>query len=106
MLDDGRLYNDKDQVAVIISPNYGAGWYTWNPDYPDCLFDKDIAAALLNKDLYAAIDIASTKYPDCYSGGLEDAVVVWIDIGTKFKVIAYDGYETLQIYDSNSYLTA
>ena len=26
-------------VAVLYSPDYGSGWYTWNQDDPEILFD-------------------------------------------------------------------
>jgi len=29
---------ENNQVAVLYSPGYGVGWYSWNKDYPACLF--------------------------------------------------------------------
>ena len=26
------------KVAVLVSPNYGAGWYSWNSGYKELLF--------------------------------------------------------------------
>jgi hypothetical protein len=28
---NGKVYNNKGEVAVAISEGYGAGWTTWNP---------------------------------------------------------------------------
>jgi len=30
------------KVAVLYSPDYGSGWYTWNPNNPELLFDPAI----------------------------------------------------------------
>ena len=29
-------------VAVVYSPGFGAGWYTWNLESPEILFDPNI----------------------------------------------------------------
>jgi hypothetical protein len=26
-------------VAVLYSPGFGAGWYSWNSEHPEILFD-------------------------------------------------------------------
>lgn len=85
------------QVAVIVSPGYGAGWSTWNSDYGNqLLFDPDIAESLLAKDAQKAMRIASERYPDVYTGGLSKANVVWVNEGTRFAIQEYDGYESLE----------
>lgn len=56
------------QVAVIVSPDYGAGWSTWNSEYGNqVLFDPDIAESLLANDAQEAMRIASEKYPGVYT---------------------------------------
>jgi len=101
-----RLYNDNDQVAVIVSPGHGAGWSTWNLSYKECAFDKDIAEAILEKNFYKAEEIAEKKYPESYTGGLSEAVVVWLEPGTKFRIHEYDGHESLVIFSDEEYLMA
>ena len=35
-----KLENDnKVYVAVLVSPDFGAGWSTWNNNHPEILFD-------------------------------------------------------------------
>ena len=33
MTDIMKKVNENDEVAVLVSPGYGAGWYSWNKDY-------------------------------------------------------------------------
>ena len=37
------------KVAVLISPGFGAGWYTWNYDYPEILFDPAIVKLVMEE---------------------------------------------------------
>jgi hypothetical protein len=32
------------KVAVLYSPGFGAGWYSWNSSVPQCLFSPEIVA--------------------------------------------------------------
>lgn len=57
-----KYYNEKGEVAVLVSPGFGAGWYSWNKDRPELLFDKDIVAAVLEDDRYKAEKVAVEKY--------------------------------------------
>jgi len=93
------------QIAVLVSPGYGAGWSTWN-NYPASVFDPDIVKAILANDITKACEIASEKYPEAYQGGMEDLIVEWIDEGTMFQIKEYDGYESIDIFGDASYLTA
>lgn len=34
------------KVAILYSPGYGAGWYSWNSGVRQCLFSPEIVAAL------------------------------------------------------------
>jgi hypothetical protein len=27
---EGRVYNEKNEFAILLSPGYGAGWSTWD----------------------------------------------------------------------------
>ena len=37
---DKYIFNDK--VAVLYSPGFGAGWYTWNQEFPELIFSPAI----------------------------------------------------------------
>ena len=90
---NGKIYNEQNEVAVIISTNYGAGWSTWNTQYPECLFDPDCVRSILSGERNHE-KIAQEKWADgCWSG--ENSDVVWVPVGTKFIIHEYDGLETV-----------
>ena len=95
------------KVAVLISPGFGAGWYTWNFEYPDMLFDPWIVDMVLAEAvLEEIVAYATVKWPDAYLGGADGLVVEWLPEGTQFFVVEYDGSETLNLRDSQQWITA
>jgi hypothetical protein len=98
MVRDGR-------VAVLISTGYGAGWSTWNEEYPDMIWDVQVVDLLL-QDLdfdqtFAKIkEICAIKYPDAYIGGLDGLRVEWVQQGEKFRVTEYDGSERIEYFSN------
>ncbi len=90
-------YEKAGQIAVLYSPGYGAGWYTWN-SYEGLLFDKEIVEAVLAEDKTKAIQIAERKYPEVYCGGAEDLTIRWVDKGSRFTVREYDGNEHVEVF--------
>jgi len=94
------------KVAVLYSPGFGAGWYTWNTDTPEILFDPAIVK-FVEKEKWAELKTyVALKYPDIYSGGLDDLRVAWIPEGTLFKVNDYDGNESIELKDNDDWLVA
>ena len=84
-------------VAVLVSPGYGAGWSTWNSESAEELcMDAELAQAVLDADKNAIAQIAARKWPDAYDGGLEDLEVVWLPEGTRFYIHEYDGNESIR----------
>lgn len=105
-----RLYNERGQVAVLVSPGFGAGWSTWNrgDDYTSeqLMFDKELAEAILHPDPERRFQVAARKFPDAYTGGLGDLVIEWLDPGTDFTIEEYDGNESLVLKEHDSYTRA
>ena len=62
-----------------------------------CL-DKTFNELILEKKFEEAEALA--KELGYYEGGIEDCEIVWLDIGTKFYISEYDGYEELITEDS------
>jgi hypothetical protein len=100
-------------VAVLYSPGYGAGWSTW------CHEDEQIRLSMLFDPQIADIrnqnapdwqeqaeSIALIKYPDTYIGGLADLEVRWLPVGTQFRVLEYDGHESIEINGEIAWITA
>jgi hypothetical protein len=102
------------QVAVLISPGFGAGWSTWC-DYDDrkaVTFDPWIVDILLSDQynrkekidrIYAHCAI---KYPDMYMGGVSDLTVEWVPQGTLFRITEYDGSETIELKEADDWIQA
>lgn len=99
-----KKYIEGNQVAVLINPNYGAGWSTWaSQDAEQMLFDADIVKLVLNKAPKSKIkETSQQKWPDNFYGGIDGLLVVWIPIGTQFRVEEYDGSESI-IYNSEDF---
>jgi hypothetical protein len=83
-------------VAVLISPGYGAGWYSWNSKHEGMLFDRDIAEFVLAGKQAQAVAVAERKYPGIYKGGGDDLTVAWVPKGQRFEVDEYDGNESIR----------
>ena len=93
------------KVAILYSPRYGAGWSTWNAEYPDdeLLFDPGLVSIILDwsgpadaPELLESMEIYVTlKWPNAYTGGLADLTVGWLPVGTKFYIDETDGAETM-----------
>lgn len=99
LIEDGK-------VAVLYSPGFGAGWYTWNYDTPEILFDPAIVKFVENKK-WAELDTYVTlKYPEIYKGGMTDLDVEWIPEGTLFKVNEYDGSESIEYKENDHWMVA
>lgn len=100
-------YIVNDKVAVLITPNYGAGWSTRNKEYPQMLFDPKVVSMLItnysNDEMLAYL---KTTYPNGYFSGLDDLEVSWVDVGTKFIVHDYDGYESVRSLSDFNWITA
>ncbi len=102
-----KRYNEEGQVAVLISPGFGAGWSTWaDPSIEEAvLFDSRLVDAVLAKmpiDQFA--DLCEDLGYDNYKGGVEDLEVVWIDAGTRFTVEEYDGSESIRTFSDLCYI--
>lgn len=95
-------------VAVLYSPGFGAGWYTWNYDNLECLFDPEIVEMVENNASSNDIEsFAEKKYgEDFYAGGAEDLRIVWLNEGTEFIVHEYDGSESIQVKEDMGWIQA
>jgi hypothetical protein len=99
VIKDGR-------VAVLYSPDYGAGWYTWNREYPEMIFDPTVVMFVEEGELDKVEAYATLKWPDAYLGGLRDLRIEWIPEGTAFKINEYDGNESIETRDGGQWIVA
>jgi hypothetical protein len=102
------------QVAVLISPGFGAGWSTWSrSEYGDAvLFDPWIVDILLSDQYNRKEKIdricahCVLKYPDMHLGGASDLTVEWIPQGTLFRITEYDGSESVELKEATDWIRA
>jgi hypothetical protein len=94
-----------DKVAVLVSPGYGAGWYTWH-DIEELIFDPSIVEWVERQELDKIQAYMELKYPDAYCGGLEDLEVNWVPVGERFRIEEYDGAENLVLESEQHWMTA
>lgn len=108
---------EKGKVAVIISPQFGAGWYTWNNYNENLLFDPilvKLVGVLHNHkiDTKEYQDIAERIVkraeeiePDGYFS-VSGLSIVWLPVGTKFIIEEYDGSESILEMNDTQWMTA
>jgi hypothetical protein len=83
------------KVAVLYSPGFGAGWYSWH-GIAELLFDPVVVVLVLSKqDDYKEriLQHCESTYGEEYYGGIYDLTVSWVPEGTKFVITEYDGNE-------------
>lgn len=101
-MSEWKKYEQDGEVAVLISPGFGAGWSTWNYEYRDqLLFDSRIVEAVMNNDFEEAGNIATAIDDYIYTGGAHQLIVEWVPKGVSFRVKEYDGAESLVIGTSD-----
>jgi len=93
------------KIAVLVSPGFGAGWYTWNYEYPDMLFDSGLVDLVLKGNKEQILAYATVKWPNAYLGGIGDLAVEWVDQGQHIKINEYDGSESIEYRDSDDWIT-
>jgi hypothetical protein len=98
--------SEDGKVAVLYSPGFGAGWYTWNYQTPEILFDPGIVRFVEKKKWDELETYVTLKYPEIYTGGMKDLEVMWVPEGTLFKVNEYDGNESVELKESDDWIMA
>ena len=88
------------KVAVLFSPGFGSGWWTWNQDHDQLIYDPAVVEWVLAGKplaLREAIELMlKEKYKYVYIGSnLSNLEIKWLPLGTPFKITEYDGNESL-----------
>ena len=93
------------QVAVIVSPGHGAGWYSWH-GIEELLFDPTIVAWIESDESDKIKHYITLKYPNEYFGDIGNLSIRWIAQGTAFKIDEYDGSESVSVRDQEEWIVA
>lgn len=100
---------EKDgKIAVLYSPDFGAGWSTWASDdiRESMCMNAEIVLAVLDGDNAKAAEIAERLHPDVYTDGARDLTVGWVPKGEAFEIAEYDGNESLVVIGQQQYMIA
>lgn len=101
-----KYVNKDGKVAVLFSPGYGSGWYTWNKQHPGLLYDVVVVQWVMSGQPSAELDDLETylyeKYPGIYIGSnIDELRIAWTSPGTKFRIAEYEGSETVEFRDTS-----
>lgn len=98
------------KVAVLYSPNFGAGWYSWHHT-PELVFHPRLVELIeqkrnseINDELIA--EILGIDEDDVPYISSREVIIAWIDEGTVFKIDEYDGAESIVLQENEDLLTA
>ncbi len=91
------------KVAVLVSPGFGAGWYSWHFEEA-LLFDPSVVEWVETQELDKIQAYMELRYPEAYCGGLEDLEVN--PLGIRFRIDEYDGAESLVLESEERWMTA
>ncbi len=108
-----KLVTRENEVAILISPNYGSGWYTANARHGDQLikdsriirykFDFAYRSQFSSLGDFFRQELGITK---AYLKSFDNLVVKFIPSNTIFRIVEYDGAESIEIYNPDMYMTA
>lgn len=102
-----------DKVAVLYSPGYGAGWYTWNTEYPQIVFDPTLVKMVEeNRQMEITdefvLNLLKTQYnvdtTYFYAGGAKDLTVCYLPLNKRFIIEEYDGSEGITMEEEINWL--
>lgn len=112
-------YIKDNKVAVLYSPGYGAGWYTWSHKI-ECVFHPEIAKLVEikiemeegdidvpQKEIDTIIKQIEDKAQELfgenfYTGGARDLTIEWLDPGRVFIIHEYDGSESIRFFEDDA----
>jgi hypothetical protein len=90
--------NEDSDMKVLLSSGYGAGWGTWNPEFPDCDTDAGLIALVEAGEYKAAERYAVDKWEGIYTGCLHTCWVKEVPSGATFQIREDDGRESLVVF--------
>lgn len=114
--DNMEKYIKDGKVAVLYSPDFGAGWSTWNNGRE--WNGQDLGEVLLYAPAIVEMVLAGIEgsviegYCEKfygghgYFGGVDGLTVEWMAVGTEFVVNEYDGSESIQCKETSFWYVA
>lgn len=86
------------KVAIIISPDFGAGWSTWI-DVEGIETDPGLVELIERSAEPDEIETycKNTWGVNLYYGGAADLEIAWLPEGTEYIIHEYDGAESIEL---------
>jgi hypothetical protein len=94
-----------DLVAVIYTPDYGTGWYSWHETL-ELLYDPSIVGWIETGESNKIRVYMGLKYGDTFIGDVDRLRVMWIPSGERFRIEEYDGAEAVILERNQIWFTA
>ena len=131
-----KILNGDEYVAVVYSPDFGAGWSTWGvaeatdgrvvnwllehyhyyiPTDEDAIEDGNIIRCSRDEGEVSEAEVEKLKkfcVEECgyssrdYFGGARDLNIAWVKRGTRYRIKEYDGQETVEEISDIAWSTA
>ena len=95
---------ENDKVAVIISGDYGVGWFS-DHGIRELLFDPNVVAMIQADERNQIPEYCRSHYGDYYFSGTS-LRIVWVPVGAEFEVRDYDGLESIMFKTDVEWITA
>ncbi len=121
-----KLVSSENSVAIVLSPGYGSEWsagysksaaqlvfdsrlikYVASEEFATRFYNKYYDLSEEDKDFYN--NLMKEWFPSIaspYIGGFVNLVVEFIPKNSVFRIVSYDGAESIEYYNPNKYLTA
>ena len=101
-----KYYNENDELGVLISVGFGAGWSTWNDE--EIAYDKRIIKKWLEEITSDEMCnyIESLGYRRPYMGGYKSLKLEFVPRGIMFCIHEYDGAESIETTETMGMVTA
>jgi len=95
------------KIAVLYSPGYGAGWYSWH-NKEELIFDPVVVQMVEENRREDIPEYVKNKYPGeyLYTGGAPDLRIEWVPKGNRFEIHEYDGSESFHWFYPDDSLVA
>lgn len=97
-------YIKDGKVGVIISPSYGTGFYTGGAPM-ESIFSPKLIQLIERNQFFEVSKILRDEY-NFYLMDMFDLVVKWVPEGARFKIVEYDGSESIEILNEQNWLIA
>jgi hypothetical protein len=96
---------ENGKVAVLYSPEFGVGWYSWNECEP-LLFDPVIVEMVRNDRQDEIKSYVARAYPALGIGSVPGLTIAWIPVGERFQIDEYGGAESVILESEEVWVTA